>query len=87
MVREDDAFGGELVAQLREAAPGQGFLRGQADGQIEFDGELQVNLDEAGVELERAHVGIEMGDVKPRRASALDLGAAFNQSLLGVGWA
>ena len=87
VVGEDDAFGGETLAQFRVAITGQGLLRGHAHRQVELGRQLEIDLQIPRIVLERAHVRVQVRDIHTRRQCALDLRAALDQGLVrrGVG--
>src|SRR6266851_4549210 len=55
---------------------------GKADGKTESHGQVQINAEEAGRELEYVNMGVEVGDVQPPGECALDLGSALRPYLL-----
>jgi hypothetical protein len=56
-----------------------------AQGQPELDGQVEVDVEELGPELQRAHVGVEVADVEAPQDGPLDLGPALPPHLVEVG--
>ena len=69
----------------READGPLGRRAGEADRQAELDGELEVDVEELGPQLQHAHVGVEVADVEAPQDRPLDLGPALPADLVEVG--
>ena len=54
-------------------------------GRRELDGEVEVDVEELGPQLERAEVGVEVGDVEAPEDGPLDLGPQLAAGLVEVG--
>ena len=65
------------------AQASEGLLRSHAKRQIELDGQLQVALHIVRVQLQRAHMRIDVSNVNPGGQRAADLGPPLNESLFG----
>ncbi len=83
-VGEQDAFLGGQPAD-GEAHVGLDRVVGQAEGEAEVDGELEVDVEELGPEHQRVHVGVEVADVEAPQHGPLDLGPALPTYLVEVG--
>ena len=82
VVGEHDALGGKGCALGGASHFGQSGLRGHADGQVEFYGQFEVLLGVGGIELQRPHVGVEVGDVDSTSQGLADLGPGLEVGLL-----
>ncbi len=82
---------GEDGAGLGRHRPGRETevaLHGRADhpqGQSELERQLQVDVEELGPQLQRAHVRVEVADVEAPQDGPLDLGPALAADLVEVG--
>ena len=57
----------------------------QAQRQPELDGEVEVDVEELGPQLQRAHVAVEVADVEAPQDRPLDLGPELAAHLVEVG--
>ena len=75
------------AASLRNGKPMRALGLGarQPDGQAELDGQVEVDVEELGLELERAHVAVEVADVEPPQDRPLDLRPQLAAGLVEVG--
>ena len=60
-------------------------LAGQAQREAELDGEVEVDVEELGPQLQRAHVAVEVADVEAPEDGPLHLGAELTAHLVEVG--
>ena len=84
VVGEQDALVGGELAEREADRPLGGGAR-QPERQAELDGEVEVDVEELGAQLERAHVGVEVADVEAPEDRPLDLGPQLAADLVEVG--
>ena len=82
IIREDNAFGRELLAQFGMAISRHRLLGGHSQWQLKLDGQLQIHLQITRIVLKGAHVRVQVRDIHARRQCALYLRAALDQGLV-----
>ncbi|MDD9369277.1 MAG: FAD-dependent oxidoreductase [Acidimicrobiales bacterium] len=76
-------LGGQRAEREADAALGLGA--GQAYRQPEVDGEIEVDVEELGLALERTEVAVEVADVEAPQDGPLDLCSELASGLVEVG--
>ena len=84
VVGEQHALVGRQLAEREPDRP-LGRRARQPDRQPELDREVEVDVEELGPQLERAHVGVEVADVEAPQDRPLDLGPQLAADLVEVG--
>ena len=84
VVGEHHALLGRELAE-READQPLARRARQAQRQAEVDGQLEVDVEELGPQLQRAHVAVEVAHVEAPEDGPLDLGPALAADLVDVG--